>query len=102
MAQTYIGAAIRRKEDRRFLTGTGQFVDDVTLPHMLHAAMVRSPHAHARILHIDASAARRMPGVVAVLTYQSLFEKYQAASRLSIKRVIATYTKVSLVVGNSS
>jgi carbon-monoxide dehydrogenase large subunit len=72
MAQTYIGAAIRRKEDRRFLTGTGQFVDDVQLPHMLHAAMVRSPHAHARLLHIDASAARRMPGVVAVLTYQDI------------------------------
>jgi carbon-monoxide dehydrogenase large subunit len=72
MAQTYIGAAIRRKEDRRFLTGTGQFVDDVKLPHMLHAAVVRSPHAHARILTIDASAARRMQGVVAVLTYQDI------------------------------
>jgi carbon-monoxide dehydrogenase large subunit len=72
MAQTYIGAAIRRKEDRRFLTGTGQFVDDVKLPHMLHAAVVRSPHAHARILNIDASAARLMQGVVAVLTYQDI------------------------------
>jgi carbon-monoxide dehydrogenase large subunit len=72
MAQTYIGAPIRRKEDRRFLTGTGQFVDDVKLPHMLHAAVVRSPHAHARILKIDASAARLMQGVVAVLTYQNI------------------------------
>ena len=50
MAQTYIGAPIRRKEDKRFLTGKGQFVDDVKLPNMLHGAILRSPHAHARIL----------------------------------------------------
>src|SRR4030095_16756346 len=47
-------------------------VEAVKLPHMLHAAVVRSPHAHARLLHIDASAARLMPGVVAVLTYQDI------------------------------
>ncbi len=72
MAQTYIGAPIRRQEDRRFLTGTGQFVDDVKLPNMLHAAVVRSPHAHARVLTIDASAARLMDGVAAVLTYKDI------------------------------
>ena len=69
MAQTYIGAPIRRKEDRRFLTGQGQFVDDIKLPNMLHAAIVRSPHAHARILSIDTSAALAMEGVVSVLTF---------------------------------
>ncbi|ETX06106.1 MAG: hypothetical protein ETSY2_19125 [Candidatus Entotheonella gemina] len=72
MTQPYIGAAIRRKEDRRFLTGTGQFVDDVKLPHMVHAAVVRSPHAHAKVLNIDASAAQRMDGVIAVFTYRDI------------------------------
>ncbi len=72
MTQPYIGAAIRRKEDRRFLTGTGQFVDDVKLPNMVHAAVVRSLHAHAKILNIDASAAQRMDGVIAVFTYQDI------------------------------
>ena len=46
---TYIGAPIARKEDLRFLTGRARYVDDVKLPGMLHAAIVRSPHAHARI-----------------------------------------------------
>lgn len=69
MAQKYIGAPIRRKEDRRFLTGQGQFVDDIKLPNMLHAAIVRSPHAHARILSIDSSAALEMEGVVSVFTF---------------------------------
>ena len=62
MVQTYIGAPIRRKEDRRFLTGRGQFVDDVKLPNMLHAAILRSPHAHALVRSIDATAALAMAG----------------------------------------
>ena len=72
MTQKYIGAPIRRKEDRRFLTGQGQFVDDMKLPNMLHAAILRSPHAHARILSIDSKAALAMDGVVGVLTYQDI------------------------------
>ena len=72
MAQTYIGAPIRRKEDRRFLTGEGQFVDDVKLPNMLHAAIVRSPHPHARILSIDSSVALKMDGVAGVITFQDI------------------------------
>ncbi len=72
MTQQYIGAPIRRREDRRFLTGRGQFVDDVKLPNMLHAAIVRSPHAHARILSIDTAPAREMPGVVDVLTFDDI------------------------------
>jgi carbon-monoxide dehydrogenase large subunit len=63
-----IGTSIQRVEDARILTGRGRYVDDVTLPGMLHAAFVRSPHAHARIKSLDASAARAMPGVTAVLT----------------------------------
>ncbi|MFQ6026354.1 MAG: xanthine dehydrogenase family protein molybdopterin-binding subunit [Dehalococcoidia bacterium] len=74
MVQTYIGAPIGRKEDVRFLTGKAQFVDDVNLPHMLHAAILRSLHAHARILNIDASAALQIAGVVAVFTFQDIAE----------------------------
>src|SRR5918912_3002855 len=62
-----IGTSIQRVEDNRVLTGRGRYVDDVSLPGMLHAAFVRSPHAHARITHLDVSRAARMPGVVAVL-----------------------------------
>jgi len=61
-----IGLAIRRVEDARFLTGSGNFVDDLALPGMLYCAIVRSPHAHARIKGIDATGAA-VPGVVAVL-----------------------------------
>ncbi|GAA4538465.1 xanthine dehydrogenase family protein molybdopterin-binding subunit [Pseudonocardia xishanensis] len=63
-----IGARVRRKEDPRLLTGRAQFVDDVVLPGMLEAAVLRSPHPHARILSIDVSAALELPGVFAVLT----------------------------------
>src|SRR5262245_4402679 len=63
-----IGAPLRRVEDKRFLTGNGRFVADIDLPGALACALVRSPHAHAAIRRIDASAARAAPGVVAVLT----------------------------------
>ncbi len=63
-----IGAPLRRVEDRRFLLGRGRFVADIALPDMLHCALVRSPHAHARIRRIDASAAAASPGVAAVFT----------------------------------
>ena len=62
-----IGAAIRRVEDARLLTGRGQFVDDLAFPEMLYCALVRSPHPHARIANIDARDAL-VPGVAAVLT----------------------------------
>jgi aerobic carbon-monoxide dehydrogenase large subunit len=62
------GKSIKRREDPRFITGRGQYVDDVKLPGMTYAAFVRSPHAHARIRSIDVSAAKAHPGVVAVFT----------------------------------
>ena len=65
---TYVGASVKRLDDPRLLTGRGRFVDDITLPRLLHVAIVRSPHAHARIRAIDASAARRAPGVARLLT----------------------------------
>ncbi len=67
-AERYTGASIRRSEDPRILTGAGRYVDDIKLPGMLHAAFVRSPLAHARVLSVDVSAAQALPGVVAVLT----------------------------------
>ncbi len=65
----YIGSRLKRKEDLRLLTGRGRYVADIALPGMLHAAIVRSPHGHARITGIDAEAALGAPGVVAVLTF---------------------------------
>src|SRR5215469_6441300 len=67
-AERYTGASIKRSEDPRILTGGGRYVDDIKLPGMLHAGFVRSPFAHARVLAVDVSAARDLPGVVAVLT----------------------------------
>src|SRR5438270_4081120 len=67
-----IGTSIQRVEDNRVLTGRGRYVDDVVLPGMLHAAFLRSPHAHARITRVDTSAAMAMPGVIAVLTAEDM------------------------------
>jgi len=67
-AERYTGTSIKRSEDPRILTGAGRYVDDIKLPAMVHAAFVRSPMAHARVLSVDVSEARALPGVVAVLT----------------------------------
>ncbi len=72
MNQFGIGQPVRRVEDRRFLTGHGNYVDDVVLPHQAYAFMLRSPHAHARIRAIDTAAAATAPGVLAVLTGEDL------------------------------
>ncbi|HEV2153025.1 xanthine dehydrogenase family protein molybdopterin-binding subunit [Bradyrhizobium sp.] len=69
-----IGARVVRKEDKRFITGKGRYVDDIKLQGMTHAHFIRSPHAHAKVKKIDASAALNMPGVVAVLTGQQLVD----------------------------
>jgi len=63
-----IGASVRRKEDLRFLSGRGQYTDDINRPGQAHAYMLRSPHAHAAIRSIDIAAARAMPGVLAIFT----------------------------------
>src|SRR5712691_10290264 len=63
-----IGDAPKRREDLRFLTGNGHYLDDLAFAGVTHAVVLRSPHAHARILAIDATAARAAPGVLAVLT----------------------------------
>jgi carbon-monoxide dehydrogenase large subunit len=65
---SYVGQPVKRFEDPKLITGHGAFVDDIKLPDMLHAAVLRSPYAHARIKSIDVSAAQNLPGVVAILT----------------------------------
>ncbi|VTU39374.1 Carbon monoxide dehydrogenase large chain [Variovorax sp. PBS-H4] len=64
----HIGEALRRKEDYRFLTGAGQYTDDVNLANQSHAVFLRSPHAHAAIKSIDTTAASKMPGVVGIFS----------------------------------
>jgi aerobic carbon-monoxide dehydrogenase large subunit len=68
----YTGQSLKRFEDPRLLTGQGAFLDDLTFPDMLYAAVLRSPHAHASIRAIDMAAARHAPGVVAVITAEDL------------------------------
>jgi len=68
------GVPLKRKEDPRLLTGRGRYLDDLSVPDLLHAAVVRSPHAHARVKQVDARAALALPGIVAVLTIADLPE----------------------------
>jgi len=69
-----VGASPKRKEDGRFVAGHGRYLDDVQVEGLLHLAIVRSPHAHARVLGVDAEAARALPGVLAVWTLGDLPE----------------------------
>ncbi|MBA3951226.1 MAG: xanthine dehydrogenase family protein molybdopterin-binding subunit [Rubrobacter sp.] len=75
-AQHYMGSSVLRKEDPALLTGHAGFTDDIHLPGMLHFALLRSPHAHAKVLSVDVSAARERPGVVAVFTGEDLAEEW--------------------------
>jgi aerobic carbon-monoxide dehydrogenase large subunit len=68
----YFGAAVKRREDPRLLRGEGRYVDDIKLPGLLHAAFVRSAHAHARLRAVRTAAARGLPGVAAVFTFEDL------------------------------
>ena len=68
MSETGIGASVRRKEDQRFITGAGRYVDDISVRGQKYAVFVRSPHAHATIKSVDTRKAKAAPGVVAVLT----------------------------------
>ena len=71
-AQDLIGASPKRKEDRRLITGAGRYVDDLSRPGLLHMAVVRSRHAHARIIKIGVAAAKTLPGVTAAWTASDL------------------------------
>jgi carbon-monoxide dehydrogenase large subunit len=72
---TLFGSAIKRREDPRLITGAATYVDDVKLPGLTYAAILRSPYAHARITSIDVSAARKAPGVLAVYTGADIKDK---------------------------
>ncbi len=63
-----IGKSVKRVEDKRFITGRGKYTDDIILPLQTYASFVRSPYAHAKILSVDANAAKNMPGVIAIYT----------------------------------
>lgn len=68
MSNKFIGKSVKRVEDKRFITGKGRYTDDINLPGMTHAYILRSPYAHARIKSIDTSAAAAMAGVVTIMT----------------------------------
>jgi aerobic carbon-monoxide dehydrogenase large subunit len=70
----FVGQAIKRREDPKLITGAGNFLDDIKLPGMTHAAVLRSPYAHARITSIDTSRAKSLPGVVAVFTGEDMLD----------------------------
>ena len=69
---SYIGKVVPRPNLERLMQGRGLYVSDLELPRMAHLVFVRSPHAHAKIVRIDASAARSMPGVIAIVTGDDL------------------------------
>ncbi len=71
----WLGKSVNRVEDPRFLRGEGHYIDDIKLPGMAHAAVLRSPHAHARILAIRTEAAERLPGVIRVVTGRDVAER---------------------------
>lgn len=77
MKNKYVGRRMTRTEDPRLLTGQGLFVDDVHIPGMLHVAFLRSDYAHARLVSLDASAARERPGVVAVFTAEDMGDAWR-------------------------
>src|SRR6185436_12655092 len=68
MSKSTIGDSPKRREDQRFVTGQGAYLDDLKFEALTHAVFVRSPHAHARVRSVEADAARKAPGVLAVLT----------------------------------
>jgi carbon-monoxide dehydrogenase large subunit len=90
-----IGQPLRRKEDQRLLTGRGRFTDDFSIDGQAHAAMVRSPHPHARIVRIDTAKARSMPGVLGVFTGADV----QADGLKPIQHSAAPSTKYDMKLG---
>ena len=86
MGQFGIGQAVTRFEDRRLLQGEGRFLDDVRLPGQTQAVIVRSPHAHARIVGIDTAAAAKAPGVLAVFTGADVARDGLGSMQMTLKR----------------
>ncbi len=109
--QYSIGRGMKRKEDPRFIEGRGRYVDDISLPNMLHLALVHSPYPHARIKNIDSSAALKVPGVKAVITGKDLeaaklawiptFHGLDKQMVLAVGKVLYQYQEVAGVVAES-
>ena len=78
-AARFVGQSVTRKEDRRLVAGHGEYVDDIVLPGLLHAAFLRSEVARATIAGLDVEAARKLPGVVAVFTWQDFDQQFGEA-----------------------
>ncbi len=74
-APRFVGSAVKRLEDPRLIRGQAQYVDDLAFPGTLHALVLRSPHAHARLSRLDVSNALKQPGVLAVLTWKDIAGK---------------------------
>ena len=77
-----MGASIKRREDPRFVTGKGNYTDDLKLPGMTYAAFVRSPHANAKIRKVDTAQAKAAPGVVAIFTGKDMREEIKKIREL--------------------
>src|SRR5215469_12078055 len=91
----FVGERIKRREDPRLITGTGVYVDDVRLPGMLTAAVLRSPHAHAKISSIDLSKARALKGVTCVLSDDDVQNKIGPVPCVApADHVIASYVEI--------
>ena len=88
MANDGIGASVLRKEDKRFITGTGRYTDDVLPAHTAHAVFVRSPHANATIKSVDTRSAAKMPGVIAIHTGEELAAEELRAGAYSLGRLL--------------
>ena len=85
----WVGRDIKRREDPALLTGSTTFTNDFTVPGLLHAAVLRSPHAHARIRSVDCTRARAVEGVLAVLSGAELAEIIDPMPRFVIDRAAA-------------
>ncbi len=106
-----IGHSMKRKEDPRLIRGRGRYLDDISLPNMLHLALVHSPYPHARIKNIDATAALAVPGVKAVLTAKDLegaglawiptFHGYDKQMILAVGKVLYQYQEVAGVIAET-
>jgi carbon-monoxide dehydrogenase large subunit len=106
-----LGVGMKRKEDPRFLQGKGHYVDDITMPGMLHLSLVRSPYPHAEIVSIDASDALKIPGVKAVITGKDLeaaglgwlptFHGQDKQMVLAIGKVLYQYQEVAAVFADT-
>ena len=80
----WLGQSMKRVEDPRLLAGHGTYIDDIHLPNMAHAAMLRSPHAHTLIASIDTSRAKAMPGVILVMTGAEAVQRRSAAGGMVV------------------